>query len=86
MGSPAPLCGGFWHSVWGPKKENTPGFGTQTAEDMAMCAVVGTCCALYAARVTIPRGHYAEATTRYTQSWDLLLRKGGERKAEWRME
>jgi hypothetical protein len=21
-----------------------------------------------------------------TQSWDLLLRKGGERKAEWRME
>jgi hypothetical protein len=63
---------GFWHS--------------NTAEDMAMCAVVGTCCALYAARVTIPRGHYAEATTRYTQSWDLLLRKGGERKAEWRME
>jgi hypothetical protein len=21
-----------------------------------------------------------------TQNWDLLLRKGGERKAEWRME
>ena len=31
-----------------------------------VCAVGGTCCVLYAARVTMPRGHYAEATRRYT--------------------
>ena len=30
------------------------------------CAVGGTCCALYAVRVMIPREHYAKATTRCT--------------------
>ena len=48
------------------------------AEGLVVCAAGGTCCALYAARVTKSRG----TTPRLqddTQRWGLLLAKEGDR-------
>ena len=71
------------------------GNGSQNgAEGLSYGAVGGACCVLYTARATKPRGQYAEIydvscttiASDDTQSWDLLLAKGGERKAEWCMQ
>ena len=48
--------------------------------------VGGTCCVLYAVRMMVPRGHYAETTTRCTTKGPAAGEGGRAQRLEWCMQ